>query len=687
MAEEGRPGSRLARGLTSGLTAVCLVLGAVASTAVALRYLGGGPAPAFFEVLALVIAITYGGVGGIVALRRTCGRVGSILLAIGIVTAFTEAADLLAVRHAPAWQVAGWVQQWTFYLVYPLAFSLLLVLFPSGRPSSRGWSLVAWTLFAAQIPRILIAALAPGAVLGHMSGAPIMAANPAALLPASFLASAEGQVAVAVSWALPAAGLALAALNVVQRWRSSRGVQGDQLKWLGLLAVLAAFAFGLHFLSALLFGDGLPDLGGIAMAAVLSLGIPLAIAAALTGYHLDDIDTVLNRTVVYGLLTAALLAMYGLAVSGLDLFLQQRLAVLASLAGTALVAVAFAPLRSGIQGGVDLMIFGARTDPYKALAKVTHELARGEGRRPLLEEVAAAIARSLAIPYCEIVAQRPDESPVASGGVGRAASKALGVPLLFRGQSVGVLRMAPGDERPWKRSRSVLLAELAGQAAVAANSVIQASEVEESRSRILATRESERRRLRRDLHDGLGPALAAQTLKAGAARMAIATDPSRAEELLQEIERDGAATVTEIRRLVHALRPPALDELGLAGALREVAGTFGMPPRMVLDLSKELPVLPPAVEEATLRIAQEALTNVRRHANARECRLALVVDGDLRLTVEDDGVGIGTGGTGLGLASMRERAAELGGLATIGARETAGTIVDVRIPLRASSNG
>jgi signal transduction histidine kinase len=203
----------------------------------------------------------------------------------------------------------------------------------------------------------------------------------------------------------------------------------------------------------------------------------------------------------------------------------------------------------------------------------------------------------------------------------------------------------------------------------------------------VTAREEERRRLRRDLHDGLGPALAAHTLKVGSARALFKTDPAAADALLAELERDTEAALTDIRRLVYDLRPPALDELGLVGAIRENILQYrtadGL--RVAVDAPDAMPPLPAAVEVAAYRIAQEALTNVVRHARAQRCVIILTRDDarpGLILEIRDDGIGLPTERrAGVGLTSMRERAQELGGTCVIESRAEGGTRVFARLPL------
>jgi PAS domain S-box-containing protein len=209
--------------------------------------------------------------------------------------------------------------------------------------------------------------------------------------------------------------------------------------------------------------------------------------------------------------------------------------------------------------------------------------------------------------------------------------------------------------------------------------------LQRSRERLVAAREEERRRLRRDLHDGLGPRLASLMMRAEAAHDLVSLDPTRAQEVLEGLAKQAQAAVAEVRRLVYALRPPALDALGLMGALRSQAVHHdhnGL--HLTIDGPEELPVLPAAVEVAAYRIALEALTNIVCHAEARNCVIRLELHektGTLRLEVEDDGRGIGENRpAGVGLISMRERAEELGGSCTVEAIPSSGTRVRVSLP-------
>jgi signal transduction histidine kinase len=263
---------------------------------------------------------------------------------------------------------------------------------------------------------------------------------------------------------------------------------------------------------------------------------------------------------------------------------------------------------------------------------------------------------------------------------------ALRLPLVHAGERVGTLLVgarAHGETLGDADRR--LLEDFARRASAAASAVALSVEVQRSRERLVTAREEERRRLRGDLHDGLGPTLAGAVLTIDAARRVLATDPEAADALLDRAAASVEGTVTDVRRVVYALRPPALDQLGLAGALRQQATTLSMgEPALSCHVTAPDPVppLPAAVEVAAFRIAQEALTNVARHAHARRAAVSIAVDDALHLEIRDDGIGLPEDPhPGVGLISMRERARELGGSFEITTAEPGGTLVRVQLPL------
>jgi Signal transduction histidine kinase len=489
----------------------------------------------------------------------------------------------------------------------------------------------------------------------------------------SFLASPEWRVILDVV-AFPQFILVMYA-QVYRYRRVSSYAERQQTKWFvfGVLMEGVFFAIGL-----LIFMKLGPPLINI---------IPLTLAISVLRYRLWDIDLIMNRALVYGALTAGIIALYILLVGALSLLSQTTGSLLISLLATGLIAFLFQPLRERLQRSVNRLVYGERDDPYAVLSRLGQRLEAAYAPESVLPTIIETVAQTLKLPYVAIALNQNGEIKIAAE-FGRSKSEPINLPLIYQGEPVGELILAPrAPSEHFTGSERRLLDDLARQAGVAAHAVRLTADLQRSREQLVAAREEERRRLRRDLHDGLGPQLASLALKLETARNRMADNP-QAAALLTDLSGRTQEAVADIRRLVYALRPPALDELGLVMALREGAmqynqqGINGL--NITFDAPENLPPLPAAVEVAAYRIAQEALTNVVRHAEARTCRVRLRLDESLGLLcveVQDDGKGLLIQRrAGVGLHSMRERAEELGGTLTITSLSTGGTSVLARLP-------
>ncbi len=496
------------------------------------------------------------------------------------------------------------------------------------------------------------------------------------------------------------------ALQVYHYRRVSTPVQRQQTKWVIFGFVLSFGSYGFNF--ALVYGllpgffhIHLSPLGNalsLLPSDLLLFLFPLFIGIAILRYRLWDIDILFKRTLVYGALTLSVIGLYVLVVVGLGALIQVQGNVLLSLLATGVIAVLFQPLRLRLQRGVNRLMYGERDDPYAVLTHLGSRLEATLVPEKILPTIVETVAQALKLPYVAI-ALLPEQPPltgtsaevpdiVASSGM--PTVDPVRVPLAYQAETVGYLLLAARAGDTFDKGDSRLLADLARQAGVAVYAVRLTTHLQhlteslqQARERLVTTREEERRRLRRDLHDGLGPALASLTFKVDAARNLLAQDSARADRLLAEVRQQAQEAITDIRRLVYNLRPPALDEFGLLSALREQAAHYqhqGL--EVAFDAPQSLPPLPAAVEVATYRIAQEALTNVARHAQALHCFLRLAIDAEaVQLTISDDGQGIPAGHRiGVGLHTMHERASELGGSCTITPGPSGGTAIQVRLP-------
>jgi signal transduction histidine kinase len=302
--------------------------------------------------------------------------------------------------------------------------------------------------------------------------------------------------------------------------------------------------------------DAAPELFLVIDALVIA-GIPVAAGIAILKYHLFDIDLLTTRTLVYGSLSAAVVGLYVLVVGFLGALLQARGSLLVSLLAAGLVAVLFAPLRERLQRGVNRLMYGERDNLYAVLSRLGQRLEATLEPSAALQTIAETVAQALKLPYVAVALQQDGEL-VTAAEYGTSMGEPTILPLVYQKETVGGLILSPRTPKePFGPADRHLLEDLARHAEVAVHAVRLTADLQRSRERLVTTREEERRRLRRDLHDGLGPQLATLTLKLDAARNLLTHEPKAADALLGELKAETQASIADIRRLVYALRPPS----------------------------------------------------------------------------------------------------------------------------------
>jgi signal transduction histidine kinase len=578
-----------------------------------------------------------------------------------------------------------------------LIFVYLLLLFPDGQFPSPGWRR-SWRLFATVMAILIVLIFFKrGPIDNWSTGDGAMAIDNPFGVNLPLLADVP-TITLLYAWALPTLLAIFAAIgSLFVRWRHSEGQTRQQVKWVVYFLCTFVAVFMIMELILWLFYPGLSEttiypafeafydaLGIFAWA-----GFPLVIGLAIFKYRLYDIDIVVNRTLVYGGLSLAVIAVYVVTVGTLGTLFQSQGNFLFALIATGLIALLFQPLRSRLQQGVNRLMFGERDDPYKVLAQVGHQLQTTETPQATLQSLVETIAATLKLPYVAIELAG-GERRLSGATTGTAAAETAELPLRYQNETIGYLvasPRAPGESFTERERR--LLADIAGQAGAVAYSMRLMAALQYSREKLVLTREEERRRIRRDLHDELGPTLASQTFALDTAIDALETDPQQTRRLLQALKSQNQETVAAIRQLVYELRPPALDELGLVGALGAQAGRLNKRDILQIHITSQpdpLPTLSAAVEVAAYRIALEAMNNVARHAQARSCDVLLRIEENgrrrIRIEIIDDGSGLPEAFTvGVGLHSMRERADELGGNFDARSLPDGGTRVTAVLPL------
>jgi two-component system NarL family sensor kinase len=633
------------------------------------------------SILLFPAPFTYAWVGGVLLARRAGHPMGPLLCLIGLAIAFSTA-NYAYVRYTlvhspgslPFGTAALWVNTWAYAPATSLGGMVLLLVFPEGRLLSRRFRPALWAALAFIPLSVAAFAFYPRNLGPLFSNRP----NPYAIPRLDWLFEACGALAI-VCGLVAGAG---AAASVTLRWRRADRVGRQQFKW--LLAVLPLWIVALIAILVL------PGTWSLALALPAGVLMPIAVGIAVLRYRLYEIDILLNRAALYGTLTAGMagvyLAVVVIAQSFRSAFGLKGSGLPVQVIATVLAASALWPLHDRVQRRVDRLFYGDRGVPYEALARLGRRVEEAADTETALHSVVRTIADSLRLPYAALELRLGDGwSPAAT--YGEAPPQLVAFPLTFQRETVGRLlvgtrsrgeQLGPDDER--------LLADLARQAGPAAHVVALRRALDASRAGLVTAREEERRRLRRDLHDGLGPTLAGLTLGLDTARARSAGQPGL-QELLGKLKAETQRAVGDVRRIVYGLRPPTLDEFGLVGSLREEVGRlkYETPALTVtLDVPDEaLADLPAAVEVACYRIVTEALTNVTRHAHATHCSVRIQLDKDLDVEIRDDGVGLPEGWrAGVGIASMRERVTELGGDLVIEPCLPHGTRINARLPAR-----
>ena len=608
-----------------------------------------------FVVSNAVMGVAFAGCGAILAWHRPRNPIGWLFLAGGLCqTTAAMAAPLGAVlmqvgAPLPLLRLNETVFAWSWPWAIGLCIPLALLLFPDGRPPTPRWRPVIIAVIVTAPLFNLEMAAAPE---------PIEAGFPVGYLTLPFYDALQPLWRFTELRGLAAILLGLAALVV--RYRRGTEVARRQLLWL-MLAVLITLAATIPW--GLVAGTPIVVLLAIAL-------IPVAVTVAIIRHQLLDIRLVVSRALSWVLLSLAVLVAYVALVAVLDRVITAQLG--RSAAVTVILVLVAAPVLPRLQRLVDRAMYGDRGNPANVVSEVGSRLATADTD---LGQVLAAVRTALRLPYAAL---ERDDTVLA--GDGDQPDRCDRWPLTYDGRTVGalVLGLRPGERALSSADRKALQV-LAAPMAVALQATVMSVELQSSRERIVAAQAEERRRLRRELHDGLGPTLTGIAFTADAAANLIATDPAQSSELLTALRRDSRAALADVRRIVDDLRPPALDELGLVGALRQRAEQLawradGGAVRVRLDVPPSVPALPAAVEVATYRIATEALTNIARHSRANSALIRLECGDRLEVSVTDDGSADGTWTPGVGLTAMRERAAELGGSFSAGPSPSGGRV-------------
>lgn len=686
------PTSQRRRVAASGglLAALSAVMVAATIVLAATNRVGVEQAIEQFVITNLAVGASMSAVGTLIAVRRPAVRLGwymagtAVLCLVPPLAAQYARFALVTMDGRPA---GGLFSAWVATFSWPIGYALVLVglplLFPDDRARSRARRYVAACAGIATALMVVGSALSPG-TSGNLPDIP----NPFPL-SAPWLS-----VLQPIGTVLLLASLLAAVILLFLRYRNSNERARIQIRAFLVVAALLLVAEFVVPVVVLLISGHVPDALSSVMEALLGPALAVTIGFSVLRHHLHDIDVVVNRTVVYAVMSILVTAAYVLLVW----YLATALGINGTVPGlivTIVVAIGFHPAMQAVQHTVNRAFYGQRGDPYRLLTLLGDRLQSARSSDAVLTAVATTIRQGLRVPYAEI-STHADDGSVMRAGSGIEAPPAMTVPLVFGMIPVGELSVSarqPGADFGSADRRVIL--DFARQVGSAAYAVRLAGELSGARARLLGAREAERSRLRRDLHDGLGPDLGAQAVALDAVRSMLRADPERAERVLVQLRENVQREVRELRRIVNHLHPAALEDNDLAFVITELVEGYRSD-SMETRVSAHVPSsLPAAVEVAALRIVAEAVANAARHSGASRCSVVLTLQNEcLIVSIEDDGCGLPRQPRlGVGLESMRERAAGLGGTVTIGDAGAAhiadktsitgsvGTIVTARIPI------
>jgi signal transduction histidine kinase len=663
-----------------------------------------------------LFALTYGVAGALIVSRRPGNPIGQIFLYLTAVMVLSEVFGEYAVyAYAPGHpalplrDVLAWVSLWSFFLAFPIGPTLLFLFFPEGLDAGRKWRVV------------LLVALIGAAVLavGFMAASgPINPATrgngnyfiPGTNNPTGFLGSADTGIAglvQSIGWGLSGLALVLSVGAALLRLRRSSGERRQQLKWLAYFATPVAPAFAIHFLLNA-FNIPFPDIVQPIYILVFVIGIPLATAIAILKYGLYEIDVFISRTLVYGALGVFITAVYVGIVVGVGALIGAggKPNLLLSIVATAIVAVAFQPVRERVQKIANRLVYGARATPYEVLSEFSERVAESYAADDVLPRMAKVLAQGTGAAEATVwlraanglrraASWPPDSSPpwpapvTGDGLPDLHADRAVEV--RHQGELLGALTVSKRQGESLTPIEEKLLDDLAHQAGLVLKNVGLTAELRRrledlraSRQRLVAAQDHERRRLERNLHDGAQQNLVALKVKLGLAEMLAQKDPARAKELISQLKGDADEALETLRDLARGIYPPLLADKGLVAALGSQARKASVPVDVQAD---GVGRYPQDVEAAVYFCCLEALQNVAKYARAPAATLSLhATVGFLSFEVRDNGAGfdLETVPRGSGLQNMSDRLDALGGTLEVTSAPGQGTTLRGRLPVSSS---
>jgi signal transduction histidine kinase len=689
-------GSRKARRLAAGLlvvivatTAGHLVLGVWSG-----NLAGDEPGTVnwFYVGLTLVAIVMYAGVGWMIVVRQPRNTIGWLLLAYGALAAFALFVGdyaTLAVTDpgsVPFGRAAAWADRWLL-VVLLCALIPLFLLFPDGRLPSRRWRPALWLTIVGPVLAVVTFALTPGRLTGALANFhDTVVTNP---LGVDALAGSINSLTQVAGFASLAAAF-LAGAAVVVRYRGASGEVRQQIRWLAFMGVAFLVELVIAVGTAIVLGDEGDSIGNAIasiafffMVVTLFVGTPLACGVAILRYRLYDLGIVVRKTLVVALLVAFISLVYAVIVGGLGALIGSGSSTLAFVAA-AVLAILFQPARDRARGLADRLVYGKRATPYEVLTEFSGRMAETYDTEDVLPRMASVVREGVgadtAVVWLEVGgrAQAAAVSPPDTRAPAEEPTDAVAV--VHQGERLGAISVTMPADDPMTPERRTLVESVAAQAGLMLRNVRLIEELRASRQRLVAAQDEERRKIERNIHDGVQQQLVALSVQLGLVARTAGTDSERTVALATQLQGQATATLEDLRDLARGIYPPLLADKGLLAALEAQARKAAVPTHV---MAHEVGRYDPQVEATVYFCALEALNNVAKYAGATAAGIELAQDdGHLSFTVHDDGVGFDPEATthGTGLQGMADRLAAIGGTLEIVSEPGGGTTVRGRVP-------
>jgi len=669
------------RGRLAWTVAIASTIATVGCTILNLS-LGWGGGDVLLAITVVLASLSWGAIGALIA-SRTGNPIGWALLAVIGALSLTFLAQTYATlsyvkldRRLPLDAIAGLVSQVTFILSLSLIVAIP-ILYPTGRARWAWlWRTYVGALLILGIGWILLPQEISLAVDETVFVPP---QNPLAI---EALGPAIGTLLAIAGFAILGCG-ALAVFSLFIRYREAEGDARQQVRWLAYVGLASVIAFVAVFISVGLWGDpppaGVPTVISNVLFAILVwtivFGIPIACGIAILKYRLYDLDVVIKKTLV-ALVLAVMLAAIGLAVVALigQFALWEGTRREVSIAIGVLLGLSVVPLLRLSRRVADRIVYGQRATPYEVLANFSGRVGEAYSTDDVLPRMAQLLLAGSGAASARVLVRVGDELRQAAFAGERVGTEHV-EPVVFQGEDVGALAVSFPANDPMDAQRQQLIANLASQAGPVVRNVRLIEELRASRQRLVAAQDEERRKIERNLHDGVQQQLVALNVQLGLLARVAEADPAKAVEMAMMLQTRSTEALDDLRDLARGIYPPLLADKGLVAALEAQARKAAVPTTV---LSEQIDRYPQDIESAVYFCVLEALNNVAKYAQASTAVIELAQhDGDLRFVVRDDGVGFDTSATayGTGLQGMADRMDAIGGSLSVTSAPGYGTTI------------